>query len=335
MDSELLSLLRCPRTGGRLRLATASELVCINAQMQAKQSGDPDRDQLSGELERSLICDSAKLCYPVRDGLPVLLPDEAFDLPKSLDTSMAKAEKSARKTVILDELDQNRSIDQEEYKERVKEYQLELLTQQRALSETKHNVIVIIEGPDAAGKGGAIKRLVEKLDPRTYRVYSVVKPTQEEYAHHYLWRFWNKLPSYGEIAIFDRSWYGRVLVERVEGFATGSEWKRAYREINEFERLLVDDGTLIVKLYLHISKEEQLERFKRREADPLKHWKITEEDWRNRRKWDEHNEAAEEMFEQTSTPFAPWTVVEANFKWYARLKVLKTAIRAVQSLDMH
>jgi polyphosphate kinase 2 (PPK2 family) len=316
-------------------LATASELVCINAQMQAKQSGDPDRDQLSGELERSLICDSAKLCYPVRDGLPVLLPDEAFDLPKSLDTSMAKAEKSARKTVILDELDQNRSIDQEEYKERVKEYQLELLTQQRALSETKHNVIVIIEGPDAAGKGGAIKRLVEKLDPRTYRVYSVVKPTQEEYAHHYLWRFWNKLPSYGEIAIFDRSWYGRVLVERVEGFATGSEWKRAYREINEFERLLVDDGTLIVKLYLHISKEEQLERFKRREADPLKHWKITEEDWRNRRKWDEHNEAAEEMFEQTSTPFAPWTVVEANFKWYARLKVLKTAIRAVQSLDMH
>jgi polyphosphate kinase 2 (PPK2 family) len=335
MDSELLSLLRCPRTGGRLRLATASELVCINAQMQAKQSGDPERDQLSGELERSLICDSAKLCYPVRDGLPVLLPDEAFDLPKSLDTSMAKAEKSARKTVILDELDQNRSIDQEEYKERVKEYQLELLTQQRALSETKHNVIVIIEGPDAAGKGGAIKRLVEKLDPRTYRVYSVVKPTQEEYAHHYLWRFWNKLPSYGEIAIFDRSWYGRVLVERVEGFATGSEWKRAYREINEFERLLVDDGTLIVKLYLHISKEEQLERFKRREADPLKHWKITEEDWRNRRKWDEHNEAAEEMFEQTSTPFAPWTVVEANFKWYARLKVLKTAIRAVQSLDMH
>ncbi len=335
MDPELLSLLRCPRTGGRLRLATASELVCINAQMQTKQSGTREHEQLSGELGQSLICDSAKLCYPVRDGLPVLLPDEAFDLPKSLDTSMAKVEKSARKTVILDELDQNRSIDQDEYKERVKEYQLELLTQQRALSETKHNVLVIIEGPDAAGKGGAIKRLVEKLDPRTYRVYSIVKPTQEEYAHHYLWRFWNKLPSYGEIAIFDRSWYGRVLVERVEGFAAGAEWKRAYREINEFERLLVDDGTLIVKLYLHISKEEQLERFKRREADPLKHWKITEEDWRNRRKWDEHNEAAEDMFEQTSTPFAPWTVVEANFKWYARLKVLKTAIKAVQSLDLH
>jgi len=125
------------------------------------------------------------------------------------------------------------------------------------------------------------------------------------------------------------------LIERVEGFATGAEWKRGYREINEFERLLVDDGTLIIKLYLHISKEEQLERFKRREADPLKHWKITEEDWRNRRKWDEHNEAAQDMFEQTATPFAPWTVVEANFKWYARLKFLKTAIKAMQSLDMH
>ena len=335
MDPQLLSLLRCPRTGGRLRLASESELICINAEIRAKQGQGQGDQEVNGELEQSLICDSAKLCYAVRDGLPVLLPNEAFDLPKSLDTSMAKLEKSLHKTVILDELDQNRSIDQEEYKERVKEYQLELLTLQRALIETKHSVVVVVEGPDAAGKGGAIKRLVEKLDPRTYRVYSIVKPTQEEYRHHYLWRFWDKLPSYGEIAIFDRSWYGRVLVERVEGFATGAEWKRAYREINEFERLLVDDGTLIIKLYLHISKEEQLERFKRREADPLKHWKITEEDWRNRRKWDEHNEAAQDMFEQTSTPFAPWTVIEANFKWYARLKFLKTAIKVMQSLDLH
>src|SRR5438132_5774195 len=330
MDPELLSLLRCPRTGGQLRLASPSELICINAEIRASQ----DQPEVNEALQQSLICDSAKLCYPVRDGLPVLLSNEAFDLPKSLDPSMAKLEKSSRKTVILDELDQNRSIDQEEYKERVKEYQLELLTLQRALMETKHSVVVVVEGPDAAGKGGAIKRLVEKLDPRTYRVYSIVKPTQEEYRHHHLWRFWNKLPSYGEIAIFDRSWYGRVLVERVEGFATGAEWKRGYREINEFERLLVDDGTLIVKLYLHISKEEQLDRFKRREADPLKHWKITEEDWRNRRKWDEHNEAAQDMFEQTSTPFAPWTVIEANFKWYARLKFLRTTSRALESAGL-
>src|SRR6202035_4008598 len=246
---------------------------------------------------------------------------------------MGKDEKLNKRRIVLDALDQNKSIDQEEYRVKLKEYQLRLLNLQRGLMESRHNVVVVVEGPDAAGKGGAIRRLVEKLDPRTFRVYSIVKPTQEEYCHHYLWRFWSKLPPYGQMAIFDRSWYGRVLVERVEGFASPTEWKRAYREINEFERLLVEDGTAISKVYFHITKEEQLDRFKRREADPLKHWKITEEDWRNRRKWDEHNEAAEDMFEQTSTPFAPWTVIEANFKWYARLKVLKTAIKAMQSID--
>jgi AMP-polyphosphate phosphotransferase len=247
---------------------------------------------------------------------------------------MGKDERFNKRRIVLDALDQNKSVDQEEYRVRVKEYQLRLLNLQRALMDSRHNLVVVVEGPDAAGKGGAIKRLVEKLDPRTFRVYSIVKPTQEEYSHHYLWRFWNKLPSYGQIAIFDRSWYGRVLVERVEGFASMIEWKRAYREINEFEQLLVEDGTSIVKVYFHITKDEQLDRFKRREADPLKHWKITEEDWRNRRKWDEHNEAAEEMFQHTGTPFADWTVVEANFKWYARLKLLKAAIRALESLGL-
>jgi len=247
---------------------------------------------------------------------------------------MGKDEKLSWKPIVLDGLDQNKSVDQEEYRTKIKEYQLRLLNLQRALMETRHNLIVVVEGPDAGGKGGAIKRLVEKLDPRTFRVYSVVKPTQEEYQHHYLWRFWNKLPRYGQIAIFDRSWYGRVLVERVEGFATPIEWKRAYREINEFERLLAEDGSLIVKAYLHITKDEQLARFKSREADPLKHWKITEEDWRNRRKWGEHNEAAEAMFEQTWTHYAPWTVVEANYKWYARLKFLRATIRTLESAGL-
>lgn len=244
---------------------------------------------------------------------------------------MAKDENIYKRRIVLDALDQSKSVDQEEYRVRIKEHQLRLLNLQRALIDSRHNLVVVVEGPDAAGKGGAIKRLVEKLDPRTFRVYSVIKPTQEEYCHHYLWRFWSKLPPYGQMAIFDRSWYGRVLVERVEGFASLTEWKRAYREINEFERLLVEDGTVISKVYFHITKEEQLDRFKRREADPLKHWKITEEDWRNRRKWDEHNQAAEEMFEQTGTQFASWTVVEANFKWYARLKFLKTVIRSLEA----
>jgi len=162
------------------------------------------------------------------------------------------------------------------------------------------------------------------------RVHSIIKPTEEENQHHYLWRFWNKLAPYGQSVIFDRSWYGRVLVERVEGFASEKEWKRAYDEINEFERLLADDGAIIVKFYLHISKDEQLFRFKRREADPYKHWKINDEDWRNRRKWEEHNSAAEDMFEKTSTEDGPWTVIAANYKWFARLRVLKTVVETLE-----
>jgi PPK2 family polyphosphate:nucleotide phosphotransferase len=233
----------------------------------------------------------------------------------------------------LDDLD-HKSIEEDEYKPRLKQLQLELLKLQRELAEAKNSLIVIFEGPDAAGKGGAIKRVVERLDPRLLRVHSIVKPTAEEYQHHYLWRFWNELPPYGQMAIFDRSWYGRVLVERVEGFATEKEWKRAYQEINEFERTLCDDGAIIVKCYLHISKDEQLSRFKRREGDPYKHWKISDEDWRNRRKWDEHNSAAEDMFEKTSTDWAIWNVIPANFKWFARIRSVKTVVDALDAAKM-
>lgn len=223
------------------------------------------------------------------------------------------------------------SIEEDDYKKSLKNAQLKLLNYQRSLAESNRNLIVLFEGPDAAGKGGAIKRLVERLDPRMLRVHSVVKPTQEEYAHHYMWRFWKNLPQYGQIAVFDRSWYGRVLVERVEGFAADSEWKRAYQEITEFERMLVDDGTVFVKIYMHISKDEQLLRFKRRESDPYKHWKITDEDWRNRRKWDEHNEAAEGMFEKTSTDFARWQILPSNYKWHARVEVIRTVNSALEN----
>ncbi len=232
--------------------------------------------------------------------------------------------------IRLDELDQNTPIDESEYKERLKKYQLRLLRHQFELKERKRSLILVVEGPDAAGKGGAIKRIVERLDPRLMRVYSIVKPTPEEYAHHYMWRFWTKLPPYGESAVFDRSWYGRVLVERVESFATEAEWKRAFREIEEFERQLTDDGAILAKLWLHVTKDEQLNRFKRREADPYKHWKISDEDWRNRKKWDEHVAAAEEMIERTSFDFAPWTVIPANFKWSARVQAVKTVLDAVE-----
>lgn len=234
--------------------------------------------------------------------------------------------------IRLDELDQTQSLAEEEYKDKLKKYQLRLLNHQLQLRESGHNLIVVLEGPDASGKGGAIKRLVERMDPRLLRVYSIVKPTPEEYRRHYFWRFWNRLPSYGETAIFDRSWYGRVLVERVEHFATDAEWKRAYDEINEFERQLVEDRTILVKIYLHISKDEQLIRFKRRASDPYKHWKISDEDWRNRKKWAEHIEAAEDMFDRTDTDLAPWTIVPANFKWSARVHVVKTVLDAVEKV---
>jgi len=235
----------------------------------------------------------------------------------------------SKPSIRLEELDQALSLEEADYKDKLKKFQLRLLRQQLALRETKRSLIVVMEGPDASGKGGAIKRLGERLDPRLVKVYSIIKPTPEEYRHHYMWRFWNKLPPYGEMAVFDRSWYGRVLVERVEGFATDVEWGRAYREINEFERQLADDGAILVKLYLHISKDEQLTRFRRREADPYKHWKISDEDWRNRKKWTEHNAAAEDMFEETSTEIAPWTIIPANYKWFARVRVVKTVLDAV------
>jgi len=195
-------------------------------------------------------------------------------------------------------------------------------------------LLVLFEGWDASGKGGAIQRLVGELDPRHVRVAQFAAPTHDEKRHHFLWRFWPVLPGWGGMAVLDRTWYGRVLVERVEGFASEKEWKRAYQEINDFERTLADDGAIFVKFYVHISKEEQLARFKRREADPYKHWKVTDEDWRNRRKWKEHNEAAEDMFERTSTTWAPWHVIGGNFKWHARVKVARTILEALEQTEL-
>lgn len=170
----------------------------------------------------------------------------------------------------------------------------------------------MFEGWDAAGKGGAIKRITEKIDPRGFQVHPIAVPTPAEHLHHNLHRFWNRLPAHGQIALFDRSWYGRVLVERVEGFASDDEWLRAYDEINQFEKLLHNDGYLIHKFWFHISKDEQYKRFKEREEHYLKQWKITDEDWRNQEKWEEYEVAIDDMLNKTTTPHAPWTIIEGN-----------------------
>jgi polyphosphate kinase 2 (PPK2 family) len=235
----------------------------------------------------------------------------------------------SKKLIDLDRLDQDCSITKEAYLQELEKYHLDLLQLQMKLKESKRSVVIVVEGPDAAGKGGAIKRVTEPLDPRLVRVYSIVKPTAEEFAHHYLWRFWTKLPPHGNLAVFDRSWYGRVLVERVEKFATQKEWKQAYQEINDFERTLCDGGVILIKIFMMITKKEQLRRFQERQAEPLKHWKINDEDWRNRAKWKQHNDAATAMFEKTSTTIAPWTIIPANYKWYARVKFAKTVYQSI------
>ena len=192
-------------------------------------------------------------------------------------------------------------------------------------------VCVVFEGWDASGKGGAIQRLVAPLDPRHVRVAQFGAPTYDEKRHHFLWRFWPALPGWGGMAVLDRSWYGRVLVERVEGFATEEQWRRAYREIVDFERTLADEGMIMVKFWLHLSSAEQLRRFKARQREPLKTWKLTEEDWRNRDKRRQYKAAVEEMLERTDHPAAPWVLVEAEDKRWARVKVAESVVRAIEA----
>jgi polyphosphate kinase 2 (PPK2 family) len=200
--------------------------------------------------------------------------------------------------------------------------QLNLLTRRREFRN--RSAIALFEGWDAAGKGGCIRRVIGSLDPRQYQIIPIAAPTDEERAQPYLWRFWRNIPGHGQVTIFDRSWYGRVLVERVEGFCSEDDWMRAYGEINDFEDQLVRNDTILVKFWLHISKDEQLVRFREREKTGFKRFKITEEDWRNRNKWDAYERAVCNMVDRTSTEIAPWTLVEANDKSFARVKVLKT-----------
>jgi polyphosphate:AMP phosphotransferase len=231
---------------------------------------------------------------------------------------------------VLRKLDLSPRLDKDKYENELEKLQgkLNLLTRQAGFG--KIAVVAVFEGWDAAGKGGSIRRITGALDARLYHVIPVAAPTEEERAQPYLWRFWRHVPRLGRFAIFDRSWYGRVLVERVEGFCSRADWMRAYSEINDFEEQLVRNRTVLVKFWLHISREEQLRRFEERERTGFKRFKITEEDWRNREKWDEYESAACDMIDRTSTEIAPWTPVEANDKYFARIKVLKTLCRSIE-----
>ena len=237
----------------------------------------------------------------------------------------------------LDELDLSLKLSRQEEAERLAAAQERLLTLRLRLGglvgkgELGPPVLVLFEGWDASGKGGAIKRLVGPLDPRHVRVVQFAAPTYDEKRHHFLWRFWPALPGWGGMAVLDRSWYGRVLVERVEKFATKAQWRRAYGEINEFEATLAAEGMVVIKFWLHVSDREQLERFEARRDDPLKSWKLTDEDWRNRKKRKQYAAAVEDMLERTGTEIAPWHLVEGDSKRWARVKVVETVCDRIEA----
>jgi AMP-polyphosphate phosphotransferase len=237
----------------------------------------------------------------------------------------------------LDELDLSLKLSRQEEAERLAAAQERLLALRLRLGglvgkgELGPPVLVLFEGWDASGKGGAIKRLVGPLDPRHVRVVQFAAPTYDEKRHHFLWRFWPALPGWGGMAVLDRSWYGRVLVERVEKFATKPQWQRAYGEINEFEATLAAEGMVVIKFWLHVSDREQLERFEARRDDPLKSWKLTDEDWRNRKKRKQYAAAVEDMLERTGTEIAPWHLVEGDSKRWARVKVVETVCERIEA----
>ncbi len=233
-------------------------------------------------------------------------------------------------STILDRIDLSKTISREDYVKKLSELQDRLRELEFACYQQRKPVVIVYEGWDAAGKGGNIKRVTQKLDPRGYNVIPIAAPQGDEATHHYLWRFWRHIPKGGHFAIFDRSWYGRVMVERIEGFCKPEDWKRAFYEINEFERHLAHFGTVIVKFWIHLSKEEQWRRFEERKNTPHKQHKLTDEDFRNREKWDQYAAAINEMVERTSTNYAPWTIIEGDCKLWARIKALTTIIEAIE-----
>jgi AMP-polyphosphate phosphotransferase len=247
-------------------------------------------------------------------------------VPPPLETANAVFESRS----VLDKVDLSLDIPHPEYRRQLPRLQKRARELEHEIYVRRIPVVIVFEGWDAAGKGGAIKRLTKLMDPRGYEVIPVAAPNDLEKAHHYLWRFWTKFPKAGHLTIFDRSWYGRVLVERVEGLCRPDECRRAYREINEMEAQFASFGTVIIKLWLQIDQDEQLRRFEARQNDAVKQWKISEEDWRNRDKWRLYETAVEDMLTKTSTNYAPWTIVESNSKRHGRIKTIRTVVEAIE-----
>ncbi len=250
---------------------------------------------------------------------------------KQVVTAAPRRKTKIEEPTILNTLDLSQALERDDYRSRLRKAQSRLSQLTLKKKFEKRALVAVFEGNDAAGKGGSVRRVIQALDPRMLRVIPIAAPSDEEKAQPYLWRFWRHVPGRGEVAIFDRSWYGRVLVERIEGFAPRDDWMRAYSEIRDFEAELCDHGIIVQKFWLAIDKKEQLRRFKEREKVGFKRYKITEEDWRNRKKWDAYADAVCDMIDRTSTPAAPWTVVEANDKYFARIKVLETLTKRLKA----
>ncbi len=277
------------------------------------------------------VLDGSRRKTAIRDALRLLVQkiDRGLEAGRYVGNT-PDGEFPLRKMPKLSEVDLTPTIDDEEYKKELKKLQTRLSELHNIIYRRKIPVILCYEGWDAAGKGGNIRRLTYALDPRGFDVHPIASPLPHELNRHYLWRFWTRLPKTGHICIFDRTWYGRVMVERLEGFCGEKDWKRAYYEINEFERMLTDWGAVVLKFWIHVDKDTQLARFTDRQNTPEKQWKITDEDWRNREKWDQYEVAVDEMLQKTSTKNAPWFIIESNDKKYARIKTLRIIVKALE-----
>ncbi len=285
----------------------------------------------TGDIAAWHILDGNRHKTAVRDSLKLIVQRIERGLEEGKYAgSTSEEDFPLREMPKLAEVDLSLSMDDNEYGKELKKLQTRLSELHNIIYRKRIPVILCYEGWDAAGKGGNIRRVTYALDPRGFDVHPIASPSPDEKNRHYLWRFWTKLPKTGHICIFDRTWYGRVMVERLEGFCTEKEWRRAYHEINEFERMLTDSGTVLLKFWLHIDQDVQLERFTNRENTPEKQWKITDEDWRNRDKWPEYEAAVDELLQKTSTKNAPWYIIESNDKKYARIKTLRIIVKAIE-----